>query len=122
SCCWSKGRARERSPIPQRLLARLRPLWSPPFLRVRDQLMTTYLRRAAGESDHAAASPSVSPRDLTSVVRGGLSRAWAAPAHATLPSAPVSVGGSPRDIRVTSRDVALVAFENQAHDLSRLRD
>src|SRR5881397_1247860 len=93
-----------------------------PFLRVRDQLLTTYLRRAAGKSDRAAASPSVSPCDLTSVVRGGLSPACAAPKEATLPSAPVSVGGSPRDIRVAPRDVAIVAVENQAHNLGRLRD
>src|SRR2546428_13200028 len=72
-----------------------------PFLRVRDQLLTTYLRRAAGESGHAAASPSVSPCDLTSVVRGGQPPACSAP-KSTLPSAPVSVGGSPRDIRATS--------------------
>src|SRR3989454_2584148 len=93
-----------------------------PFLRVRDQPLTTYLRRAAGESGHAAASPSVSPCDLTSVVRGGLSPACAAPKKATLPSASVSVGGSPRDIRVAPRDVAIVAVENQAHNLGRLRD
>src|SRR5437899_6841975 len=99
---------------------------SPPLVStlpsVRDQLLITYVRRATGKSDRAAASPPVSPRDLTSVVRGGLSPACAAPKKATLPSASVSVGGSPRDIRVTSRDVAIVAVENQAHNLGRLRD
>src|SRR2546422_1086507 len=99
------------------------PFGLDPFLRVRDQLLITYVRRAAGESDHAAAPPPVSPRDLTSVVRGGLSPACAAPKKATPPSAsaPVLVGVPPRGV-VVPREGAIVAVENQAHDLGQLRD